>query len=265
MAADQPLDTLVIVQSHVDIDGIRLHYARRGHGPIKLLCTSGTLGSYDDFTDFLNGINADEFTAVAWDPPGYGRSRPPNRNQAVNRAQKDGGLAIKLMESLQLTPLAALGWSEGSRISIHIAHQAGARCTQLVVWGAGAKVDERGVRMFERLSKVDTWPADQQEPFIKMYGKEYFAAEWKAVSDLIISVHTNFNGIFPSWMVLDRIKQPTLILHGLKDVYANGPTLMEKIKHAVLVTLPEGQHRMHLDEPEWFNKQVTQFLIANNK
>ena len=40
-----------------------------------------TIGSTrTDFAYQLDGLNHDNFTLISWDPPGYGFSRPPNRD-----------------------------------------------------------------------------------------------------------------------------------------------------------------------------------------
>ena len=37
-------------------------------------------------------------TLVGWDPPGYGDSRPPERNYTLDFLEKDADLAAKMME-----------------------------------------------------------------------------------------------------------------------------------------------------------------------
>jgi pimeloyl-ACP methyl ester carboxylesterase len=89
------------------------------------------------------------FTIVCIDPPGYGESRPPDRKQEVNLNKKDAQFGIVLMEKLQLTPFAVLGWSEGGRTAIHLAHQAPKLCTQVVLLSTSTKIDFRGDMAFK--------------------------------------------------------------------------------------------------------------------
>ena len=52
-----------------------------GDGPGVTLLLPGALGTIrSDMTTLLDGINSKgQLTLVAWDPPGYGASRPPER------------------------------------------------------------------------------------------------------------------------------------------------------------------------------------------
>jgi hypothetical protein len=54
-------------------------------------------GTTEDFEFQLNGFDLTKFTVVAWDPPGYGKSRPPDRKQEAARAKKDAPFALQLM------------------------------------------------------------------------------------------------------------------------------------------------------------------------
>jgi len=43
-------------------------------------------------------MNREKFTLIAWDPPGYGLSRPPERDFTGNYFRRDADLAAKLMQ-----------------------------------------------------------------------------------------------------------------------------------------------------------------------
>jgi valacyclovir hydrolase len=43
-------------------------------------------------------MNKDQFTLVSWDPPGYGQSRPPQRDFSGIFYQRDGQMVVKLMD-----------------------------------------------------------------------------------------------------------------------------------------------------------------------
>ena len=44
------------------------------------------------------GLNHDKFTVICWDPRGYGKSRPPERDFPVDFFYRDANDAAKLME-----------------------------------------------------------------------------------------------------------------------------------------------------------------------
>ena len=63
----------------VRVNGVYLHYERNGDSSHAVLCLPGALGStQSDFGPQLKGLCRD-FTVVAFDPRGYGKSVPPKR------------------------------------------------------------------------------------------------------------------------------------------------------------------------------------------
>lgn len=43
-------------------------------------------------------LDKKQFTLVAWDPPGYGYSRPPDRDFTGDFFHQDAEIAVKLMK-----------------------------------------------------------------------------------------------------------------------------------------------------------------------
>jgi pimeloyl-ACP methyl ester carboxylesterase len=62
------------------------------------IISSNYVGTTIDFHKQMRGFDATKFTLVAWDPPGYGRSRPPDRKQGPTATQKDAKIAAELMK-----------------------------------------------------------------------------------------------------------------------------------------------------------------------
>lgn len=57
------------------------------------------LGSiFTDFKPQIETLNREKYTIVAWDPPGYGFSRPPNRDFSPGFFYRDADCAISLMK-----------------------------------------------------------------------------------------------------------------------------------------------------------------------
>lgn len=68
----------------MDVNGIKIHYEKVGNGPHVVLLLPGGLGSTrTDFEPQLRLMDKSKYTLVAWDAPGYGFSRPPDRNYAL--------------------------------------------------------------------------------------------------------------------------------------------------------------------------------------
>ena len=76
-----PFKRCVQMGQKVGVNGVDIHFERVGTGDHTLLLLPGALGSTrTDFSPQLNGLNRDRLCLIAWDPPGYGYSRPPDRD-----------------------------------------------------------------------------------------------------------------------------------------------------------------------------------------
>ena len=94
-------------------DGTNINYCTTGNGGHVVLLLPGALGTgRSDFTPQLEGLNSmGKLTLVAWDPPGYGKSRPPNRTFPPNFFERDAQAAMKFMQSIGHDKFSVLGWS----------------------------------------------------------------------------------------------------------------------------------------------------------
>merc|ERR1711868_331230 len=104
-----------MISSHtVKVNDVTLHFETTGTGQKPLLLLPGALGSSrTDFTQQLQHMNGSDFTLVAWDPRGYGQSRPPRRDWPLHFLGRDADDAAALMESLGYSHYSLLGWSDG--------------------------------------------------------------------------------------------------------------------------------------------------------
>lgn len=60
--------------------GKSINYLKVGEGNHVVLLCPGAVGTiWSDFKPQIEGLDRTRFTIIAWDPPGYGKSRPPNR------------------------------------------------------------------------------------------------------------------------------------------------------------------------------------------
>ena len=80
-----------------------------------MLLLPGALGTgLSDFRPQLEGLNSTgNLSLVAWDPPGYGKSRPPERRWSDNFYESDARYAKEFMESLGHNQFSVVGWSDG--------------------------------------------------------------------------------------------------------------------------------------------------------
>ena len=84
------------------VGDFKINYCSSGNGDHPVLLLPGALGTgLSDWRPQLEGLNSSgKLTLVAWDPPGYGKSRPPERSFAGNFFLQDAKVAKEFMESL---------------------------------------------------------------------------------------------------------------------------------------------------------------------
>lgn len=63
-----------------------------------VICPFGTGSGETDFGPQLKGLDKERFTVVAFDPRGYGRSRPPNRDFPSDFFHRDAQDGLQLMQ-----------------------------------------------------------------------------------------------------------------------------------------------------------------------
>ena len=107
------------------VNGVDLFYEQTGSGKHPVLLLPGALGKYNNIplllsalyrlqnfvilcsstgctrTDFgpqLKSLNKERFTVVGWDPRGYGKSRPPDRDFPPDFFERDAQDAVDLMK-----------------------------------------------------------------------------------------------------------------------------------------------------------------------
>ncbi|XP_030748896.1 valacyclovir hydrolase [Sitophilus oryzae] len=247
-----------------EIKGQTINYVKVGNGSKPILCFPGALGTiWSDFKPQIEELDKDKFTVIAWDPPGYGSSRPPNRLFNSKFYDNDADMAFHFMKNLGISKFSLLGWSDGGISSLILAAKYPDNVDKLVVWGANAYVIAEDIEAFEKIRDIKKWSEKMKNPLIKLYTEDGLQKLWNDWCDAMQDIYKNGGDICKSR--LKDVKAPTLILHGNKDpvVLTEHPQfLLNHIKDAKLHTYPEGKHNIHLKYAEDFNKIVSEFILS---
>jgi len=263
LTSSRPLS--VTVKDQGSDEPVTLHYDRSGAGKHPVLLLPGALGSAStDFAPQLELMKDDQqLGLVAWDPRGYGRSRPPARSFPLDFFHRDADDAVALMTSLGLIPFSLWGWSDGGITAMHIAAKYPDKVKKMVIWGSNAFVSDADVQMYESIRNIDKWSERMKKPMIDMYGEEYFRKCWEDWCDCFKMFKETRDGDICKDL-LATISCPTLIIHGDKDpmVGDEHPTfLLKSIKRSKLINVTEGKHNLHLKFAQEFNKRAKYFLL----
>ncbi|KAH0567424.1 valacyclovir hydrolase-like [Cotesia glomerata] len=251
-------------EKKINVDGIDINYLKTGAGSYPVLLLPGAVGTiWTDFKPQIEGLNKSEFTIVAWDPPGYGKSRPPEREFPADFFERDAKYAHDLMKMLGFAKFSLVGWSDGGITSLILAANYPQSVQKMVVHGSNAFILPHEMKIYESTKNIDTWSERMRAPLIAIYGEEYFRKTWTAWVEAMDNIYKNNNGDICK-NSLSKIKCPTLIVHGKKDVLvdqSHPEYLKNNIPNSRVEVFEKGAHNMHLRYPEEFNKLITQFLL----
>uniref|UniRef100_A0A3B3DW76 Biphenyl hydrolase like n=1 Tax=Oryzias melastigma TaxID=30732 RepID=A0A3B3DW76_ORYME len=215
-----------------------------------------------DFGPQLKSLNKERFTVVGWDPRGYGKSRPPDRDFPPDFFERDAKDAVGLMKTLGFGNFSLLGWSDGGITALIAAATNPELIKKMVVWGSNAFVSEEDLKLYNMVRDVSRWSARMRQPMEEVYGSQVFAQTWEAWVDGIAQFAKRPGGSICREQ-LPFISCPTLIVHGEKDPMVpsfHPQYLLEHIKGSRFHSMPEGKHNLHLRYADEFNKLVENFL-----
>jgi pimeloyl-ACP methyl ester carboxylesterase len=257
----------------VEIDGLTIAYERAGSGP-PLVLSHGFVGDgVSTWSAQLDGL-CDEFTVVAWDAPGAGRSTPPPDSFRI--ADYAGCLA-GFVRALRLDRPHLAGLSFGAIVTLEMYRRHPAVPRTMVLAGAyagwagslaPAAVTER---LRVSLMLADLPPDEFAAAMLTSMFSEAAPAEAVArFADSVRAFHpAGFRAMARSSAeadlrdVLAGVAVPTLLLCGDRDVRAPlevANALHAAIPESTLVVLPGAGHVSPVEAPELFNREVRDFL-----
>lgn len=256
-------------QQTVTVNGVQLCYWRKGNGPHAILCIPGAIASCRwAFSSQLEhfGRKDSGYTIVAYDPRGYGQSRPPEREfclQEEHHLKRDASDAYHLMKSLGLSEFSVLGWCDGGVSGIYLAVQFPTAIRKLVLWGSRAYITEHDLKISEELEDLQRWAPRALEANISVYGFPGVSQIWHR----FVNSLREFRNLKTDGDVctdeLSKVKCPTLIVHGEKDVLcpqSHAEYMNDHIVGSQLHILPDGKHGLHMYPTNGFNTVVEEFL-----
>ncbi|KAI4459061.1 valacyclovir hydrolase [Holotrichia oblita] len=215
------------------VKGQTINYIQTGNGDHKVLCFPGALGTiWSDFKPQIDGLDKTKFTVVVWDPPGYGHSRPPDRNFCPEFYRNDAVAAKDFMKEIGFNKFSILGWSDGGIAGMILAATYPNSIQKLVIWGSNAYVVKEEIDSYEKIRDVSNWSEKMKAPLVKLYGLDGLQKMWNGWCDALADIFKHRGGDICKEDV-EKIQCPTFILHGDKDplVLPEHPLfLLDKIK-----------------------------------
>jgi 3-oxoadipate enol-lactonase len=237
-----------------------LYYERHGAGDPLLLITGWTI-SAAVFEPVLD-LYAKHFECIVYDHRGSARSE--GSSPATMGALADD--AARLLTALRIPRALVNGLSMGGMVAQEVALRHPGRVRGLILGGstpggafaptlgprevfsiARGSVSERGIRA--PLLFSSEFRREQPERVEELIG--YFKRHRSSVKT--IAAQTLASARFASTLRLDRIRAPTLVMHGERDrlvPLAASKLLAARIPDAELVVVPGTGHTYALEAPE---------------
>jgi pimeloyl-ACP methyl ester carboxylesterase len=259
--------------NEVMIGDLRIAYERAGEGPPLVLLHGGFGINSSMWRPQIDGLS-DEFTVVAWDMPGAGRSSDPPEGFGASGYTT---CLAAFIEALGLERPHVLGLSFGSVLALELYRRYPSIPRSLVLasayagWVGSLSPEMVEQRLQRALREADLPP----EQWARGYVPGFFSESVPPA--LIEEVVTMMSNPHPAGLramalafgkadlrdVLPRITVPTLLLYGEKDVRSPlqvAEDLHTHIPGSQLVVMPGVGHASNLEAPDLFNAEVRRFL-----
>ena len=247
---------------YAQVRGANLYYEDRGHGqPFVLI--PGALGTgQSDFGPQLEQLPEKGVRVIAFDPRGYGQSRPPKREFPIDFYQQDAEDCVALMAALGCDSYAVGGWSDGAIIGLLLTLAHPQQVEKLVVWGGNAYITQEDIDGYENTRSLSSWSPRMRESMGAVYGDE-LQELWSGWCDVMQALY-KAGGDFCRQR-LHEIQCPTLILQGEKDPLVprfHADVLHQGIAGSQVHLFPNGKHNIHIAYAQEVNQMITDFLSA---
>jgi pimeloyl-ACP methyl ester carboxylesterase len=258
----------------IEVQGLRIAYERAGAGPALVLLHGG-FGSNSRMWRRQLAELADEFTVVAWDAPGCGRSSDP---PAGFGASDYADCLATFIDELGLGRPHVLGLSLGAMhaLELYRCHPTVPRTLVLASayagWAGSLPAEVVEQRLERALREADLPPEQWVRGYLPGFFTERAPAE---LIEEVVAIMCQFHhpagnramlhafGRADLRDVLARIRVPTLLLYGDQDVRSPLPVaedLHAQIPTSRLVVLAGVGHVSNMEAPERFNAEVRRFL-----
>lgn len=258
----------------VEIDGLRIAYQRRGDGP-PLVLLHGILQDSRAWRRQLDSLS-DDFTTVAWDAPGCGRSSdPPETDRMPEYADR----LAAFIDAVGLGRPHVVGISLGGALALELyrRHPRIPRSLVLVAayagWAGSLPPDVVEERLRQAIVEseltpdrfvrgwlpglfTDAAPSDRVEEIVAMMS-EFHPVGYRVMARAMADADLRD--------VLPRIEVPTLVLAGAADQRAPlsvATDLHDRIRGSKLIVEPGVGHIINVEAAERFDAIVGNFLRA---
>ena len=218
---------------------IQLHYTEHGSGePLILLHGNGEDSSY---FEHQIAFFQDRYRVIAVDTRGHGKSPRGTAPLTLNQFADD---LSAFMDELDIASAHILGFSDGANVAMLFALAHPTRVKSLVLNGG------------------NLFPEGLTEQTRREIDEEYEQAVATNDEDQLELLRLMIDEPHIDPVQLSGLNMPTLVVAGTDDMIEEAHTrlIAESIPNAQL-TLIEGTHFIAFENPDAFNRVVSEFLV----
>ena len=265
------------------VNGINLYYEASGSGYPLLFCHefAGDCRSWEPQVRSFSR----RYRCITYNARGYPPSDVPENVSAYSQMQAVEDI-VGLMRHLQLAEAHLVGLSMGGYAVLHFGLHYPAMARSLVVGGCGygsvaterakfqqdveqtaQRIEREGMHAMAafysrgptRVQFIDKDPRGWQE-----FAEQLAEHSARGAAMTFRGVQAQRPSVFELEAHMQQLQVPTLIITGDEDEPCLEPALFMKrtIPTAGLVVLPKSGHTINLEEPDAFNRAISDFLTA---
>jgi pimeloyl-ACP methyl ester carboxylesterase len=264
------------VMEHIEVDGLRIGFERRGHGP-PLVLLHGLPGDSRIWQRQLDDL-ADEYSVVAWDAPGCGRSADPAGDLGLGDVTRSLAGFINAL-GLRQAHVVGISWGGGLALELYRSEPTLVRTLVLASayagWAGSLPADVVAGRLQAYLDAAQQPSMEAMRDWMpEMFSETVTTEVATEVLTILSEFHPRpFTMLARSFAETDlrdmlaSIAVPTLLLYGDADTRAPlyvAEELHSRIPGATLEVMSGVGHLSNLEAPDRFNAQVRSFLRATS-
>lgn len=217
-------------------------------------------------------LRPEEFTIVAPDLPGYGRSELLSDElkpcePTLEYFELCARVCAKLMAKLGYKTYSLGGWNDGARVASLLAIECQSRVNSLILWGFSPVMDAQTCWATARARDSSSWEPEVLRSYHEVYGEQQFGDLWRHYVDFVVKSLELPGGQFDIRARLNKIKCPTLVLHGSQDPIISFERHVKPIEmqiyDAQLHSFQGLAHNLHQADPKQFNQVLGQFVSSS--
>ena len=263
------------IKGFVKVNGVHLYYEVIGAGK-PLMLVAGLGSDSQSWQPVVEELSR-HFLLIMPDNRGSGRTVPQDVDTSIRQIADD---CIALSRHLGIGSFDLLGHSMGGFVALDLAIRYPDAVDRLILEGTAASDSSRNNALFSGWADTLADDIDKTEwfriLFYWIFTERFFENEKTVEEALYQAVHYPYSqsatafrkqveaiANFDCLAYLSGIKAKTLVIRGEEDILFpsdKSALLAQEIPQALLETIKNAAHSIHMEQADAFSKQVVEFL-----